>query len=493
MAAVFPRLMAVALVAAVTAARASVPAPPPGLAEQLAGGDDGLVGFYGGCAGTVPEEVIPADPGNYLGLVASLGPGDLLQLAAGTYSGGLPILGLTGEPDRCIVIEGPAAGAPAVFTGRDCCNTVSIVDASYVVIRHLTLDGEGRQGDGVKAEGTSQFAHHITLEDLRIVGHGADQQIVGINTKCPAWNWVVRANVVDGAGTGMYFGNSDGEDEFVASLVEYNLVLDTLGYNAQIKHQNGRATGLGSPASGTTILRHNVFSKAAGAAGGANARPNLLLGHWPLSGPGSSDEYHAYGNLFYQNETGTEPLFQAEGHVAFYANLLYNGFGNAVQIQPHEDVPRKIRVFHNTVVAAGTGISVASGHPAFEQRVVGNAVFAATPLSGGIQVDNATGSFAAAAAFLNDPSGVLPGMDLYPLPGALSGPPEDPTGLAGFTDGDRDFNGAFHPGTFRGAYAGEGENPGWPLALERKPEVGAPIFADGFESGDASAWSLLVP
>jgi len=35
-----------------------------------------------------------------------------------------------------------------------------------------------------------------------IHGHGANQQIVGINTKCPAWNWVVRRNVIADAGTG---------------------------------------------------------------------------------------------------------------------------------------------------------------------------------------------------------------------------------------------------------------------------------------------------
>jgi hypothetical protein len=454
---------------------------------------DSLGGLYGGCAGTVPEDIIAANPSNYLPLVAGLGPGDLLQLAPGAYTGGLPVVDLTGEPDRCIRIEGPAAGPPAVFLGRDCCNTVSIVDSSYLEIRHLTLDGQGRLGDAVKAEGTAAFAHHVTLEDLRIVGHGADQQIVGINTKCPAWNWVVRENVIEGAGTGMYFGDSDGGAEFVNSLLEYNLVRDTLGYNVQVKHQTGRNTGLGIPASGVTILRHNVLSKAAGAAGGDDARPNLLLGHWPLAGPGSGDAYHVYGNFFFDNAAGGEPLVQAEGNVALYANLLYNRFGNAVQVQPHNDVPRLIRVFHNTVVAAGTGISVVGGHPSFEQRVVGNAAFAATPLVGGIQADNATGTFAGAAAALNDASGTLPGMDLFPLAGALAGPPEDPTGLAGFTDGDRDFNGALHAGTRRGAYAGAGDNPGWVLALERKPEVGPLLFADGFESGSTSGWSSLVP
>jgi len=454
----------------------------------------------GGCAGTVPERVLDGDPSNYLSLLPTLGPGDLLQLQPGTYPSGLPIVDLHGEPDRCIVIEGPASGQsgsgpPAVFTGRDCCNTVSLTDASYLVIRRLELDGQGRLGDAVKAESESAATHHVTLEELHVHGHDADQQIVGINTKSPAWNWVIRRNVIDGAGTGIYLGDSDGGDGFVAGLIEHNLIRDTLGYNLQIKHQNGRDTGLGVPASAVTVIRHNVFSKAEGTATGADARPNLLLGHWPLSGPGADDDYLVYGNFFHQNPTG-EALIQAEGNVLVYGNLLLNDVGPAVFVQPHNDVPKRIRIFHNTVVASGTGVRVTGGDPSFEQRVVGNAVFAPTPLDGGSQLDNVTDGYAAAGGYLQNPDGVLTGgadrLDLYPLPGTLGGPPVDLADVAAYADVDRDFNGLPRAGTFRGAYAGEGQNPGWLPALERKPEPTL-LFADGFESGDLSAWSAVVP
>jgi hypothetical protein len=444
----------------------------------------------GGCAGTVPERVIAADPATYLALLPTLGPGDLLRLAAGTYPGGLPIDGLTGEPDRCILIEGPAAGAPAVFTGRDCCNTVSLSNAGYLVIRRLELDGDGRLGDGVKAEGTSDFVHHLTLEDLTIHGHGADQQIVGVNTKCPTWNWVIRRNVIEGAGTGVYLGDSNGEDSFVAGLIEHNLIVDTIGYNLQIKHQNQRETGIGQPAEGSTVIRHNVFSKANGGSTGGDARPNLLVGHWPPSGPGVDDDYLIYGNFFYQNPT--EALFQGEGNVIFYDNLLVNDGGPAVHVQPHNGDVRRIRLFQNTVVASTTGLQVIGGLGGFTQELTGNAVFAATPLSGGIQTDNVADDYTAASSYLVNPDGAIAGgvdrLDLYPLPGTLQGPAIDLSGLAVYEDWDRDFNGAARPGTFRGAYAGEGVNPGWLLALERKPEFDPTIFADGFESGDTSAW-----
>lgn len=452
-------------------AQAPFGAPSPDVADS----------DYSGCAGTVAQRTFNADPGSYLSLLPGLVAGDRLVLAAGSYPSGLPLANKNGAPANCIVIEGPAVGPSARFTGRDCCNTVSISDSSYLVIRNLELDGQGLAGDGVKAEGTAQWAHHITIENLYIHGHGADQAIVGISTKCPTWNWVIRGNVIEGAGTGLYLGNSTGEDEFAHGLVEFNLVRDTLGYNMQIKHQNGRATAFGSPPNGRTIIRHNVFSKAQNGATGPNARPNLLVGHWPLTGAGSNDVYEIYGNFFHQNPT--EALFQGEGNLAFYANLLLNDFGPAVNVQPHMDLPRLIRVFGNTVVATDTGIRVTGGDPGYTQRVVGNAVFAGTPLSGGTQIDNLAGAYANAPGSLNNPFGAIAGatnrLDLYPLPGALLGNPIDRSGLSLYDDWDRDFSGNVQGGSRRGAYAGDGQNPGWMLALERKVEW---IFRNGFEN-----------
>jgi hypothetical protein len=448
---------------------------------------------YGGCAGTVPERILDAGPSDYRGLLATLGPGDLLRFAPGTYADGLPFVEHHGEPDHCIVVEGPESGPPAVFTGRSCCNTVSLRDSSYLVIKNLELDGLGLAVDGVKAEGDADFVHHVTIENLYVHGHGANQQIVGVNTKCPAWNWVVRRNVIEGAGTGMYFGGSGGDAEFVNSLIEHNLVFDTIGYNVQVKHQIGRDVGLGMPSAGVTVIRHNVFSKANGGSSGDDARPNLLVGHWPLAGPGSDDDYLIYGNFFYQNPN--EGLFQGEGNVIFYDNLLVNDFGAAVRIQPHNDVPRRIRVFHNTVVADGTTVSITGGNMAFEQRLVGNALFGDPP-DAYTQVDNVSDTYAAAAGYLVNPDGGLAGpsdrLDLFPLPGALQGS-VDTSGLEAYEDADVDFNGTPRSASFRGAYAGAGANPGWLPALDRKPESAVAIFADGFESGDTSRWSAGLP
>ncbi|MEM1181004.1 MAG: hypothetical protein AAGM22_21870 [Acidobacteriota bacterium] len=451
----------------------------------------GDAGEIGGCGDSVPLRVLEADPSTYLALLGSLQPGDVLRLAPGDYLDGLNLRGIEGLPGACITVEGPPTGV-ARFPGRNCCNTVSLGDSAYLVIRRLELEGAGGLGDAVKAESTASYAHHITLEDLYIYGHDVNQQIVGINSKCPAWNWVIRRNTIEDTGTGIYLGDSNGEDEFSAGLIEHNLIRDTIGYNLQIKHQNGRATDLGAPAQAYTVIRHNVFSKAQNGSSGAAARPNVLVGHWPLAGAGASDEYLIYGNFFHQNPT--EGLFQGEGNIAFYRNVLVNDAGDAVNIQPHNDVPKSIRVVGNTVVASDTGLRIAGADAGFEQRQVANAVFAATALVGGVQVANVSDSRANADLYLENPFGALAGADrlsVFPRPGALVGGVDGAVELAGLPGGDLDFDALPARGERTGAYDGGAASPGWALALERKAL--SSLFVDGFESGDLSAWSDIVP
>lgn len=445
---------------------------------QVAGGGVGSVGPPNSAnsgQGTGGGTVYNGNPGNYLSFLSLLQPGDTLLLAAGTYTDGLPIYDMNGLPGAPIVIAGPAAGPRAVFLADPCIcyNTIGIQDSSYVAIYNLELDGQDLADvDAVKAEGDQNvnWAHHITLENLTIHDHDANQQTVGISTKIPAWEWVIRANIIDSAGTGLYLGNSDGNAPFIAGLIEGNLVKDTIGYNMQIKHQNPRPAIPGIPTGdNVTIIRHNVFSKANNAATGSDARPNLLVGHWPLSGPGSDDVYLIYSNFFYEEPT-PEALFQGTGNVALYDNLFVSSDGDAVAIQPHEGGdPQLIRVFNNTVVAAVTGIRITGGSGGYQQNVIGNAVFAATPLQGGTQLQNVTDSYANADNYLADPYAAPGQLDLYPLVGALTGPPLDTSSFNTFQDWNRDFNWETHNGTFRGAYAGEGQNPGWLLQLARKP------------------------
>jgi hypothetical protein len=417
-----------------------------------------------GIAGAATQGVYHANPRNYRAILDSLVPGDMLILDAGTYEEGLPVKNMHGEEGVPIIISGPEEGPAAIFTGRNCCNTVQIDNASNIEIRNLDLAGQGMDGDAVYAAGIS---HHITLENLTIRGHDADKSIVGISTKAPAWNWVIRNNKIIGAGTGIYLGNSDGHQPFVNGLIEHNLIVNTIGYNLQIKHQIDRPNIEGMPISGKTIIRHNVLSKANNASSSESARPNLLVGHWPLSGAGKDDVYEIYGNFFYQNPY--EALFQGEGNVALYDNLFINDYDDAVVLQPHNGELRMIRVFHNTIVASGRGILVSGGEETYEQKVIGNAVFASIPIQASDQEANITDLYGSARNYLINPSAAIGQLDMYPKVGALSGTLIDTSIFASFVDWNKDFNGDSRNGVFRGAYAGEGQNPGWQLKLDNKP------------------------
>ena len=341
----------------------------------------GLLCLLTGAAAAAADR---AGMGDYRGYLRRLQPGDRLLLAPGDYRQGLPLHNLVGQAGQPIVIEAADPAAPPRFIARHGANTVSLVNVRHLVLRHLQLDGGKLPVDAVKAEGHSRYADFITLEHLYIHDHAASQQNVGISTKCPAFGWVVRNNRIERVGTGMYFGDSDGSDPFVGGVIEGNRITHTLGYNLQIKHQKSRP---GDDADRhDTVIRYNVFSKQ-DASPGQQARPNVLLGHVPLKGTGSEDRYLVYGNLFLHNPS--EALLQAEGRLAVYDNVFINSSGDAIRIQPHNDIPRDMDIFSNTVLASGTGIQVRQAEgAAYRQRVVANVVAAAPPLRGGEAVHN---------------------------------------------------------------------------------------------------------
>lgn len=416
-------------------------------------------------------EEMRADPDNYKRQISRLKPGDTLLFSPGVYRQGIFIDGRNGRPGKPITLAG--IGGRPIFLARPGQDTVVLHDSSYITLRNLEIDGRGVMVNGVQASGN--FAHHIVLEDLLIHNLGRHQQVVAISSKCPAWDWQVRRNIVIGAGTGMYFGNSDGNHPFWGGLIENNLIMNTIGYNLQIKHQNPRPRLPGMPLEpSATVIRHNVFSKAAGGSTGPEARPNVLVGHWPLQGRGKDDIYLIYGNFFYENPN--EALFQGEGRIALYSNLFYNSHGNefpAIAIQPHNDIPRKVRVFFNTVLHPRTGIRVVRKEGAREsdQQIVGNAVFAETPIRGGIQAENLTAAYSAARDHLQSPFETVVRLGLFPKPGRLQRERFDLNRFSEFPDFDRDFNGLKRDGRFRGAYSGAGRNPGWSPALELRTPV----------------------
>ncbi len=424
--------------------------------------------------------LITATPDDYTDFLPTLVAGDTLALAAGTYTRDLTLRNLNGTASDPIVIMGSPLLYTTVFTARSCCNTVSITKCSYLVIKNLELSGGGVEVDAVKGEGTAgNWAHHITLEYLNIVGYGADQQLVGISTKCHAWNWTIRKNRIIGAGTGLYLGNSDGDKPFVNGLIEYNLIMNTVGYNMEIKHQSDgvRDAFPGTAVEGKTIIRHNVFSKEENASTGGSARPNVLLGAFPSNGSGANDVYEVYGNFFYQNPV--EALLQGTGNLALYANVFVNlsdpsGF-RAVYITLQNGFrPRKVWIFHNTVWAMNSsgGIRLYNPDPAYRQYCHANAVFSPQAISGFTDtLDNVTNSFMMAAGEVLGAASPLILLDLYPRATRLIGGLTSDAPFSVFTDAGQDFNGDVYDWRYRGAYSGCCINPGWKLQLDTMATV----------------------
>jgi hypothetical protein len=111
-----------------------------------------------------------------------------------------------------------------------------------------------------------------------------------------------------------------------------------------------------------------------------------------------------------------------------------------------------------------------------DDAVVGNVVFALKPISGAImrQGNNLVDTVENAPHYVHAPSFEMGAMDFYPLPGKCQGAATDLSLFQTDEDYVLDFNGmpktrAKGTVVFRGAYAGEGANPGWQLQAEVKP------------------------
>jgi hypothetical protein len=65
------------------------------------------------------------------------------------------------------------------------------------------------------------------------------------------------------------------------------------------------------------------------------------------------------------------------------------------------------------------------------------------------------------------------GLDLYPKTGQLQGTAIDYSVFSSLLEWNRDFNSRTRIETYRGAYSGDGVNPGWTPALAIKPEPSA--------------------
>lgn len=423
----------------------------------------------------VAEETKHATPADYRQVITTLQAGDTLLLAAGVYERGLPLTDCEGRPDAWITVRGPETGI-AEIRQTAVANCVELRNCHHLALKRLSILGEGPEGIpglfGISAKGGNENpVHDILIEDCLIADWNTSQQAVGISTKVPAWNWTIRRNIIRNCGTGLYLGNSNGNDPFIAGVIEHNLVENLTGYCMEIKFQNPRPVISGMPVGASrTLIRHNVFIKDDRPSPDGD-RPNVLVGGFPQSGPGAEDRYEIHGNLFRGNPR--EALLQASGRISIHDNVFAHcpSAHAAITLRDHDLPLHSAMVYHNTLFDSEEGIRVFAKR-AEKVILVGNVIFTRSDpiVLNGVEAAteaNITGRVAEAVDHLSNPAG----LELHPLPGKCSGLSLDPRHFREDPFGNVDFDGRSKGGwNHRGAFAATDRRGFWKLQTGIKPD-----------------------
>jgi len=269
-------------------------------------------------------------------------------------------------------------------------------------------------------------------------------------------------------------GNSNGDSPFIGGIIEGNYIVNPIGYCMQIKHQNSRPNIAGIPTEDRrTIIRNNVFIKNDRPSSDGN-RPNFLLDGFPDSGNGSNDHYEVYGNFFYNNPR--EVLVQVAGRVIFHDNILVqpSSTQRSLYLGNHNKPFKLAHIYNNTIYGGRSGIRFGAS-PSQDSSIIGNLILS----DGGIEKSeraevvegNLIVSFNDAVNYVQSPSTVLGQMNFYPKQEMVTGSALNLDQFSAHLDFNRDFNGNDKLSReYRGAYAGEGNNPGWQLQSDNKPD-----------------------
>jgi len=405
---------------------------------------------------------VNATPSTLGAVLPTLKPGDTVHLAAGHYNH-FSVSNMNGTAQAWITITSDAPQAAVIDADSGpCCNTIEISGSSYVAIQNLLVDGHDVAGAfGVSASNGATPTHDIRIENDVFVNHHGSQQHDAISTKTPTWGWIIRNNTITSAGTGLYLGNSTGDDPFIGGIIEGNRVENPIGYCMEIKFQNPRPTIAGMPTTlASTIIRRNVFIKNDDPSPDGD-RPNVLVGGFPSAGAGSQDRYEIYGNVFLHNPR--ESLFQGSGRVTIHDNVFADAPATRAMLLQDHDLPLELAyVYDNTIYDVGTGIHFGNAAPQGD-AVFGNLVFSPVPMSGPIQDmhDNMNDTVANAATYVHVPSDVLAQMDFHPLAGKCIGAAIDASKVAADTDYASDFDGVSRGTSFtvRGAFVSDQAAP----------------------------------
>jgi hypothetical protein len=435
-------------------------------------------------AGRGPERTIelhaPAGDGtcdeDLVRVASGLRAGHELRLHAGVYSQrcGRRLRGLRGTPERPIVIRA-ADGEVVVVTrpkdasGRYTQNNLEIEDASYLVIRGLTLRGGST---GIRFLGTND---HVTLEDNEIFE--TDNNAIAMNSG-DTDSFVIRHNHIHHTGLlPLSLGTTEGEGMYVGCNEARCVASNHLIARNYIHHLRGTSEGGNDgveikPGSYGIVVRDNVIHDTTIGTRfpcifvyGGGPRENLVEGNamWRCGEAiqVASDAIIRNNIIAFSDVGITAALHQQVPtlrRVAILNNTVY-GHGECLMIRWQG--ARRMVLANNALYCPGGKAVDALGLA--ERGIVVRANLVQGALTGSVGGSGFRSGGPAASAFRNPDA-----MDYWPSPGAP---------LLGMAARDvapaTDFNGTRRAGASDiGAYQSDGRavNPGWRLVPGFKGE-----------------------
>lgn len=424
-------------------------------------------------------EIGPAD--DLQQAVDALTPSDELVLHGGTYTLTSRFsIAVSGTAQAPIVIRAKDGETP-ILTRDASQNTVNVDGAAYVVFRGIEIDGGSH---GIRMDGAS----YITIEDC----HVHDTADVAISANVPGSDYqglVIRHNHLHdtgGTGEGMYLGcNADGCRMF-ESLIEQNLIHDTV---AGVSQGDGIEIKEGSY---DNVVRDNVIF---------NTNYPCILTYSTVGngGPNIIERNVMWGCGDYGIQSAADAIIRN--------NVILSAASGGIGCQSHQSgSPENLEIVHNTIIVPSQNalrVSDISG----PVLIANNALYAqngsAIVISGGASMVTAAGN-----AGLGGTSGITGGFvnmgvldDDFVGASFSGGVPNDPfpamggllvgSGDASYVTAD-DFNGTAREGVADvGAYKYDpAGNPGWPLDegfKDSPPSIG--VGGGGGESGTGGAAS----
>lgn len=209
-----------------------------------------------------------------------LTPGTRLEIAAGTYAGGLSLENLKGEKGRPIVITAADPANPPQFTGGG--SGIHLRDAFYVELRNLHFQGCSENGINVDDGGTWQAKPRgLVLEGLRISAIGPKGNHDGIKLSglsgfrvenCVVENWgtgsgsgIDMVGCHEGLITGCTFRHQPGADQTGGNGVQIKGGSSKVTVRkCRFEHAGQRALNLGG-STGVPFFRPPLASLPPGA------------------------------------------------------------------------------------------------------------------------------------------------------------------------------------------------------------------------------------